>query len=190
MERSANRLYGRPCGWRAPEVAPLQTRDDECVAGWMPVIGSSRIASLEGRIVSSSPSFPSNLPIDSAGRRAIGPGRQRPQLPGTSVRSRRDRLARQNRGRSIRGLVVMNPRRSTSRRSPALLMSCPRCGLTIRPKVHWLAIEHCPRCLAHARVAVRLISPPSTGDIGHRHPRPALRSDRPGTLAVDRSRSR
>ena len=37
-------------------------------------------------------------------------------------------------------------------------LNCPRCGLTIRPRVGWLAIEHCPRCLARRRVAVPLFA--------------------------------
>jgi len=38
----------------------------------------------------------------------------------------------------------------------ALLLRCPRCGLSIRPRARWLAVEHCPRCLARARLPVRL----------------------------------
>ena len=40
----------------------------------------------------------------------------------------------------------------------SLLLHCPRCGLSIRPRVRWLAVEHCPRCLARARLPVRLIA--------------------------------
>ncbi len=36
-------------------------------------------------------------------------------------------------------------------------MSCPRCGLTIRPRRPWLTVEHCPRCLAHARLPIPLV---------------------------------
>lgn len=39
-----------------------------------------------------------------------------------------------------------------------LLLRCPRCGLGIRPRVSWLAIEHCPRCLARARTPVKLVA--------------------------------
>ena len=49
--------------------------------------------------------------------------------------------------------------RAASRRA-AQFLNCPRCGLSIRPKARWLAIEHCPRCLAHARVAVKMFSSP------------------------------
>jgi hypothetical protein len=37
-------------------------------------------------------------------------------------------------------------------------LNCPRCGLSIRPKVSWLTVEYCPRCIARARVPVRLFS--------------------------------
>lgn len=46
---------------------------------------------------------------------------------------------------------------AASRRA-APFLNCPRCGLNIRPKARWMAIEHCPRCLARARVAVRMFS--------------------------------
>ena len=35
-------------------------------------------------------------------------------------------------------------------------LACPRCGLTMTPRVSWLAMEHCPRCLGRNRVAVEL----------------------------------
>ena len=38
------------------------------------------------------------------------------------------------------------------------LLNCPRCGLSIRMRAWWLAIEYCPRCIARARVAVKLFS--------------------------------
>jgi phage FluMu protein Com len=37
-----------------------------------------------------------------------------------------------------------------------LELVCPRCGLNVRPPVPSLAIEHCPRCIALARVPVKL----------------------------------
>lgn len=37
-------------------------------------------------------------------------------------------------------------------------LNCPRCGLSIRPKVSWLTVEHCPRCIARARIPVKLFS--------------------------------
>jgi len=40
----------------------------------------------------------------------------------------------------------------------AQYVNCPRCGLTIRPRTEWLAIEHCPRCLARRRAAVNVFA--------------------------------
>lgn len=41
----------------------------------------------------------------------------------------------------------------------APFLNCPRCGLSIRMKAAWWsAIEYCPRCIARARVAVKLFS--------------------------------
>jgi hypothetical protein len=40
----------------------------------------------------------------------------------------------------------------------AQFLNWPRCGLSIRPKVHWLALEYRPRCRARARIPVRLFS--------------------------------
>ena len=37
-------------------------------------------------------------------------------------------------------------------------LNCPRCGLTIRPRAEWLAVEHCPRCLARRRTAVNMFA--------------------------------
>ena len=37
-------------------------------------------------------------------------------------------------------------------------LNCPRCGLSIRPKVSWLTVEYCPRCMARARTSVKLFS--------------------------------
>jgi hypothetical protein len=42
-------------------------------------------------------------------------------------------------------------------------LACPRCGLTLAIRIEWLAIEHCPRCLALGRALVELqpaIAPP------------------------------
>lgn len=39
-----------------------------------------------------------------------------------------------------------------------LHLNCPRCGLTITAKAHWLAVEYCSRCLAHTRAAVRMFA--------------------------------
>jgi hypothetical protein len=37
-------------------------------------------------------------------------------------------------------------------------LNCPHCGLTITPKVDWLAVEHCPRCIARRGVLVTLFA--------------------------------
>lgn len=39
-------------------------------------------------------------------------------------------------------------------------LNCPRCGLSIKPKTSWLTIEHCPRCIARARIPIKLFSSP------------------------------
>lgn len=39
-------------------------------------------------------------------------------------------------------------------------LNCPRCGLSIPHRTHWLAIEYCPRCLGRAGIAVKLFSSP------------------------------
>jgi hypothetical protein len=39
-------------------------------------------------------------------------------------------------------------------------LNCPHCGLTITPKVDWLAVEHCPRCIARRGVLVILFASP------------------------------
>ncbi|MFZ0383663.1 MAG: hypothetical protein WCD11_30145 [Solirubrobacteraceae bacterium] len=39
-------------------------------------------------------------------------------------------------------------------------LNCPRCGLSIRPRAPWLAIEHCPRCMARAQIPVTLFASP------------------------------
>jgi hypothetical protein len=33
-------------------------------------------------------------------------------------------------------------------------MTCPRCGLTVRIRTPYLALERCPRCIARARALV------------------------------------
>jgi len=37
-------------------------------------------------------------------------------------------------------------------------LNCPRCGLRIEVRSRWLAIRHCPRCVARARTVVELFS--------------------------------
>ena len=36
--------------------------------------------------------------------------------------------------------------------------SCPRCGLSIELRSAWLAVQHCPRCVARARTTVEMVS--------------------------------
>jgi anti-sigma B factor antagonist len=36
-------------------------------------------------------------------------------------------------------------------------MRCPRCGLSVCIRASFLALEHCPRCIAKTRVAVAMI---------------------------------
>ena len=35
-------------------------------------------------------------------------------------------------------------------------VNCPRCGFSLRLRASYLAVEHCPRCLVHRRVAVQM----------------------------------
>jgi uncharacterized paraquat-inducible protein A len=35
-------------------------------------------------------------------------------------------------------------------------LNCPRCGLSIALRSRWLAITHCPRCVARTRTIVEL----------------------------------
>jgi hypothetical protein len=44
-----------------------------------------------------------------------------------------------------------------------LYLSCPRCGLTILPKLDWLALEHCPRCIARRRTRVAMLASAAPG---------------------------
>jgi hypothetical protein len=49
-------------------------------------------------------------------------------------------------------------RAAGSNRSGPIYLNCPRCGLSIRPKADWLAVEHCPRCIARSRGLVRMFA--------------------------------
>ena len=62
--------------------------------------------------------------------------------------------------RSTGGRVVMSAAERPRSARGASFLNCPRCGLSIRSRASWLAVEHCPRCLARARIAVRLFSSP------------------------------
>jgi hypothetical protein len=37
-------------------------------------------------------------------------------------------------------------------------LNCSRCGLSIRPR--FIAVEHCPRCIARSRIAVPMFRSP------------------------------
>jgi hypothetical protein len=37
-------------------------------------------------------------------------------------------------------------------------LNCPRCGLSIALRSRWLAITHCPRCVARSHTIVELFS--------------------------------
>lgn len=41
---------------------------------------------------------------------------------------------------------------------PVSYLNCPRCGLSVSNTPSWLAMVHCPRCIAVARTAVELFS--------------------------------
>jgi hypothetical protein len=45
-----------------------------------------------------------------------------------------------------------------STRPAVALLSCPRCGLSIELKQRWLAVKHCPRCVARGRTAVEMVN--------------------------------
>ena len=76
----------------------------------------------------------------------------------TGTPRRGDRIARRNRRCSIKGAAVSKPlSRKASAHSP-LLFRCPNCGLTLRPRARWLAIERCRRFLPSARLPVALFS--------------------------------
>src|SRR5579875_1425431 len=46
---------------------------------------------------------------------------------------------------------------ATAEGETALLqLRCPVCALAVTPRVHWLTIEHCPRCIARLQIAVKM----------------------------------
>jgi uncharacterized paraquat-inducible protein A len=47
-----------------------------------------------------------------------------------------------------------------------LYLNCPRCGLTILPRVDWLTVEHCPRCIARRRTRVPMLSATAPSAVG------------------------
>ena len=161
IERPGNKVIvggvvGAPARWRRRRFG--------MTSAWLGVvchtIGSSSKASLEGHD-RWSPSLPSDLPMDCADGRRVGCGGYLPPLLITSVPWRGDRVARRNRPTSIEGAIEMNAGNPASTPRRQLLWLCSRCGLSITPRARWLAIEHCPRCMARAHLPVRLISHPT-----------------------------
>jgi hypothetical protein len=55
---------------------------------------------------------------------------------------------------------------------------CPRCRLSITPRAHWLAIEHCPRCVARTRTLVTLLPSDASARVDVVLPRSPERADR------------
>jgi hypothetical protein len=53
---------------------------------------------------------------------------------------------------------MTDPHNPARRDHGAVFLNCPRCGLSIEPKARWLALEYCPRCMARARIPVKLFS--------------------------------
>lgn len=50
-------------------------------------------------------------------------------------------------------------------RPAAIYLICPRCGLSIGLRARWLAVSHCPRCIAHTRTAVELFTSQLPADL-------------------------
>ncbi len=44
-------------------------------------------------------------------------------------------------------------------------LNCPRCGLSIEVRRCWMAIRHCPRCVARSHVIVELFSSTLPADV-------------------------
>lgn len=60
-------------------------------------------------------------------------------------------------GADVEKAVVMRGPASNGARGASVL-NCPRCGLRITLRAHWLAIRYCPRCLARSHTIVELFS--------------------------------
>ena len=67
-------------------------------------------------------------------------------------------------GSSARRSTVIGALEPARRRRGPLFLNCPRCGLSIQVRAQWLVVEHCPRCLARARIAVILFSSPLSAE--------------------------
>ena len=58
------------------------------------------------------------------------------------------------------GRVVMGAHNPTASVRQVSFLNCPRCGLSLRPRVSWLTIEQWLRCMARARIPITLLSSP------------------------------
>ncbi|MEA2300016.1 MAG: hypothetical protein QOD61_1694 [Solirubrobacteraceae bacterium] len=58
-------------------------------------------------------------------------------------------------------------------------MNCPRCGLGVRLRASFLTLEHCPRCLAWARLSVPMRVVPGPGPMLTREPPPVVDAGAP-----------
>jgi hypothetical protein len=82
---------------------------------------------------------------------------------------------------------LIGARDPASKAQSSVFLNCPRCGLSIKPRARGLAIEHCPRCLARARVPVTLFSSPlptaelySDGTAPSLEPQQTVKTVKPG----------
>ena len=58
------------------------------------------------------------------------------------------------------------PERTPDAGGPGVIyLNCPRCGLSVRSKANWLAVEHCPRCIARRGALVRLFASTLPADV-------------------------
>ncbi len=55
-------------------------------------------------------------------------------------------------------------------------MRCPRCGLSVRIRAAYLAVERCPRCIAKARMSVAMTMVEGPADHRPQADRPGARS--------------
>lgn len=67
-------------------------------------------------------------------------------------------------------------------------LSCPRCGLSVYQRHPEIALQYCPRCVAHARIPV-LMETSTTPSADRTNP-PAHRSRSLGQSRPERGRDR
>jgi hypothetical protein len=142
MERAARRVTVICALEALAKVAPAQRLDDEFARVKSP--GRLGLLSLFGERRCSIEAASAAASIDPRWRSPA-----HPVLPTGAFSSRNEEVAFMS---SIEDQVA-SPR-------AAPFSNCPRCGLSIRPKARWMVVEHCPRCLARARVAVKMFSSP------------------------------